>query len=74
MAGLLRLAYIQKYITIVEQDWQPAIAAARDSKGITITGHMSLAGLPSGIYELRLTAREPQSKQPYQRTAFLGIE
>ena len=35
---------------------------------------MSLAGLPSGIYELRLTARELQSKRLYQRTAFLGIE
>jgi hypothetical protein len=59
---------------LTEQDWQPAIASAKDSKGITITGHMSLAGLPSGIYELRLTAREPQSKRLYQRAAFLGIE
>jgi VWFA-related protein len=69
-----RMELIRSGQTIVEQDWQPAIAAARDSKGITITGHMSLAGLPSGIYELRLTARELQSKRLYQRTAFLGIE
>ena len=71
---LYRMELIQNGKTIVEQDWQPATAAAKDSKGITVTGHISLAGLPSGFYELRLTAKEPNSKQLYQRAAFLGIE
>jgi VWFA-related protein len=69
-----RMELIRSGKTIVEWDWQPATAAAKDSKGITITGHISLVGLPSGIYELRVAAREPQSKRLYQRTTFLGIE
>lgn len=69
-----RVELIQSGKTIVERDWQPAIAVDMDNKGISVAGHISLAGLPSGIYELRVTAKEPQSSRLYQRTAFLGIE
>ena len=69
-----RMDLIRGGKTALEQDWQPAAAAAKDSKGISVTGRISLAGLASGIYELRVTARESRSNRLYLRTAALGIE
>ena len=60
--------------TVLQQDWQPATSPEKDSKGITLTGQINLADLGSGIYELRVAVKEPQSKRVLQRTAVFGIE
>jgi hypothetical protein len=59
---------------IVQQDWLPVTPAEKDGKGISVTGQFSLAGLASGIYELRVTVKELQSKRSLQRTAIFGVE
>jgi VWFA-related protein len=65
---------LQKGKSVTPGDWRPVPADQKDGKGLTIGGQISLAGFESGIYELRITVKDPQSKQLYQRTAVFGIE
>ena len=59
--------------SILQQEWLPVKSSARDSKGVSVSGKISLAGLPAGIYELRVKVKEPNSKWSLERTAIFGI-
>ena len=74
VALLYQVELIRRGNTVVRQDWQPATSKEKDAKGTSIAGKIDLAGLPSGIYELRVTVKEPQSTRVIQRTATFGIE
>lgn len=62
---------------IRQDEWQRLTAGEvdKDSKGwVSIGGQVNLAGLKPGLYELRITVKDPQSKQTAQRIAVFGIE
>lgn len=59
---------------VTVQDWRPLPSTEKDGKGISVPGKFSLAGLPAGIYEMRVSVREPQAKRVIQRMAVFGID
>jgi VWFA-related protein len=59
---------------VVQGEWRAVSAGEKDNKGISLSGQVNLVGFGPGIYELRVTVKDPQSKQTAQRTAVLGIE
>jgi hypothetical protein len=46
----------------------------KDSKGIEISGSLTLSGVKAGVYELRVSVKRPNSKKPVQRVASFGVE
>jgi VWFA-related protein len=46
----------------------------RDSKGIEVSGSLTLSGVKAGVYELRVAVKRPNSKKPVQRVASFGVE
>jgi VWFA-related protein len=61
-----------------EEQWKPIPREDSDdvdSKGwFDLDGELELKGFKPGIYELRLSIKEAQSKKTVQRTAVFGIE
>jgi VWFA-related protein len=60
--------------TVVRSEWLPVSIGAKDAKGITVKGSLNLAGLDSGLYELRVTLQDPQSKRTIERSSVFAIE
>ena len=60
--------------TLVRSNWRTVSMGLKDDKWITVTGQINLARLDPGIYELRATVRELQSKRTVARSAVFGVE
>jgi VWFA-related protein len=72
----MQTEFMQSGRTIAQSEWQPAFARkiGEDNKGALIAGQLQLEGLKPGIYELRITVKDPQSKRSVQRAAPFGVE
>jgi VWFA-related protein len=73
-ALIFQTELLQRGKPVMQGEWRAVSAGAKDNKGISLSGQVNLAGFGPGIYELRVTVQDPQSKQTAQRTAILGIE
>jgi VWFA-related protein len=73
---LVQMELVQGSKLLVQDTWQPLSAGKtiHDSKGILVGGQANLAGLKPGLYELRLTVRDSQSKLAAKSSAVFGIE
>jgi VWFA-related protein len=59
---------------LVQSEWRPVPTADRDGKGISVSDQIPLGGLTSGLYELRVTVKDTQSKRTAQRTVIFGVD
>ena len=75
-ALLMRTEFLTDGRPIAQSDWQSVSARqiVKDKKGIGAGAQIQLAGLKPGIYELRVTVKDPVSKRTVQRTAAFGVE
>ena len=73
---VMQTEIIQDGKSITQSAWGPVSACqiGKDKKGIAIGAQIGLKGLKSGIYELRMTVKDPQSKRTVQRIAPFGVE
>ncbi len=73
---VMQTEFMQGGKSIAQSPWQPVSARqiGEDRKGIMIGGQIQLEGLKPGIYEIRMTVKDPQSKRTVQRTAPFGVE
>ncbi len=63
--------------SVRQDNWRPISAAPSgiDAKGwFPISGGIDLAGLEPGLYELRVTVKDPVSKKSAERTVVFGVE
>ena len=72
----VQMELVQGGKLIVQDTWQPLTAGKtiHDSKGILVGGQANLAGLKPGLYELRVTVKDSQSKLAATSSAMFGIE
>jgi VWFA-related protein len=75
-ALLAQMEVVQGSKLIVQDAWQQLSAGKTilDSKGILVGGQANLAGLEPGLYELRVTVKDSQSKLAAHCSAVFGIE
>jgi hypothetical protein len=76
------LAEVQMQIEILKDEkpvlsvpWQTVTSRmlGKDEKGVTIGGQLGV-GLPAGVYELRISLKEPKQKRPVSCIVPFGIE
>jgi VWFA-related protein len=68
--------FLQRGKMVKQTAWQElsSIRIAGDGKGIAVAERIKIGELAPGIYEMRITVRDLQSKQTDQRTVVFGIE
>ncbi len=73
---VMQTEFIQDGKSIAQSAWQPVSERqiGKDKKGLGVGGQIQLTGLKSGIYEMRVTVKDPGSKRTAQRTVAFGIE
>jgi VWFA-related protein len=73
---VMRMEFLEAGKTVRQTEWQPVQARklAEDSKGIAVGGQIRIADFHPGLYELRITVRDPKSKRTAQRAILFGVE
>jgi VWFA-related protein len=72
---MIQSEFFQGGKSFSQTPWQPISprVVGNDSKGIEISGQYKLNGLSPGIYELRVTVKDPKSNQTAQQAVTFGI-
>jgi VWFA-related protein len=75
-ALLMQTEFLQDGKPIAHSPWQPLATrlVGHDAKGMEAGGQINPGNLLPGIYEMRLTIKDPQSQRTAQQTVTFGVE
>jgi hypothetical protein len=73
---MMQIEILQDEKTILTIPWQPVTTRqlGKDAKGLVVGGQFAMRNIPPGIYDLRVSVKDPKMKRPVQRSVAFGIE
>jgi hypothetical protein len=73
---MMQIEILQDEKTILTIPWQPVTTRqlGKDAKGLVVGGQFAMANIQPGIYDLRVSVKDPKMKRPVQRSVAFGIE
>jgi VWFA-related protein len=73
---MMEIEILQDEKTILTIPWQPVTTRqlGKDAKGLVVGGQLVMRSIQPGIYDLRVSVKEPKMKRPVQRSVAFGIE
>ncbi len=73
---MMRLEFLQGGRVVRQEDWQPLSRhqVGTDTSSIAVGGQVKIADFAPGVYELRISVKDPLSKKTVQGTALFGVD
>jgi VWFA-related protein len=73
---MMEIEILQDEKTILTIPWQPVTTRqiGKDAKGLLVGGQLAMRNIQPGIYDLRVSIKDPKMKRPVQRSVAIGIE
>jgi hypothetical protein len=74
--AVMQIEILQDEKPILTIPWQPVTTRqlGKDAKGLVIGGQFAMQKVQPGIYDLRVSVKDPKMKRPVQRSVAFGIE
>jgi len=72
----MQIEIMQDEKPILTVPWQPAatLQLQKDAKGLVIGGQLGLRNVKPGVYDLRVSVKDPKMKHPIQINVLFGIK
>lgn len=73
---LMQTQFIQSDQQVFQSQWRPVTSRAVENgkKALHVSEQFKLNNVKPGIYELRVTVKDPKSKKPIERGVLFGVE
>jgi len=73
---VMQIEILQDEKPILTIPWQPVTTRqlGKDAKGLVVGGQLAMQKIQLGIYDLRVSVKDPKMKRPVQRSVAFGIE